>query len=76
VELSDLTDVDFTNDGTGTISNKFCIIKNGDEGKDNVKLTQMGNQIAYELLGLGYTVLFKKLNTNESFATQLCDDNF
>jgi hypothetical protein len=36
----------------------------------------MGNQIAYELLGLGYTVLYKKINETESLEAQLCDDEF
>ena len=31
----------------------------------------MGNQIAYELLGLGYTVLFKKISETETLAQQL-----
>jgi hypothetical protein len=26
--------------------------------------THYGNQIAYELLGLGYTILYKKLSNN------------
>lgn len=62
-----MEDVDFTRDEekgySYTSSNKYCLVKEGDEGKDEFVVTQNGNQIAYELLGLGYTVLFKKLNT-------------
>lgn len=41
----------------------YAIIESGKEGADEVRVSQMGNQIAYELLGLGYTVLFKNINT-------------
>ena len=37
-----------------------CIIKAGQEGSNKVADKHIGNQIAYELLGLGYTVLYKK----------------
>jgi hypothetical protein len=47
-----------------TISDKYCIINKGYEGTDKFDTPQMGNQIAYELLGLGYTVLYKKLDPN------------
>lgn len=56
----------------------YCIIAEGDEGSDQIQEPQMGNQIAYELLGLGYTVLYKKLD--ESVASQqlqkLNDEDF
>lgn len=77
-----MEDVDFTRDEekgySYTSSNKYCLVKEGDEGKDEFVVTQNGNQIAYELLGLGYTVLFKKLNTvddlrNATFWTPLKD---
>jgi hypothetical protein len=45
-------------------SNMFCIIKKGNEGSDGVQEPHIGNQIAYELLGLGYTVLYKRLFSN------------
>lgn len=38
----------------------------GDEGHDEITSAQNGNQIAYELIKLGYTVLFKKFsNTSD-----------
>jgi hypothetical protein len=45
-------------------TNSYCVISEGDEGSNEVQDPQMGNQIAYELLGLGYTVLYKKLDEN------------
>ncbi len=41
---------------------KFVTITIGKEGRDEVKGCHYGNQIAYELLGLGYTVLYKRLS--------------
>lgn len=41
----------------------YKVIQKGNEGADEVRVSQMGNQIAYELLGLGYPVLFKNINT-------------
>ena len=53
-------------------------IKKGDEGADAVEKPQNGNQIAYELIKLGYTVLFKAYTNvteldQESFWTPLKD---
>lgn len=40
---------------------KYFIFEKGNEGSDAVAAPMfMGNQIAYELLGLGYTVFYKK----------------
>lgn len=47
---------------TISATNQYCKISEGDEGSDQLQEPQMGNQIAYELLGLGYTVLYKKLD--------------
>ncbi len=58
-----------------TLSNKYCLIAKGEEGKDEFDTPQMGNQIAYELLGLGYTVLYKKLDPNQGI-DQLNSDTF
>lgn len=45
-------------------------IEKGNEGKDTVETLQNGNQIAYELLGLGYTVLYKLIKeTSEAGET-------
>ena len=41
----------------------YKVIQKGNEGVDEIRTSQMGNQIAYELLGLGYPVLFKNINT-------------
>lgn len=69
-------DVTFTQDGAGawiTESEDLCVIEHGKEGANanNVSHAQIGNQIAYELLGLGYTVLFKKIEETETLAQQL-----
>jgi hypothetical protein len=73
------TDVEFRLDEATqiqfTVSNKYCLIADGQEGRDKFDTTHMGNQIAYELLGLGYTVLYKKLDPNLSI-DQLCNDHF
>lgn len=73
-----INDVDWTKtDGlTYTTSEKYCIIKDGNEGEDSPSRLQMGNQIAWELLGLGYTVLYKVISTSESLADQLSNDDF
>jgi hypothetical protein len=47
----------------------FAIMKIGDEGVDEEKGEQYGNQIAYELLGLGYTILYKKLSLQEELSS-------
>lgn len=39
-------------------------------GNDDIYEEHYGNQIAYELLGLGYTVLYKKLDTAESLSEE------
>ena len=46
---------------------KYFIFEKGNEGSDAVAAPMfMGNQIAYELLGLGYTVFYKKCNSDLS----------
>ena len=59
-----------------TKSNKYCLVKDGEEGSDKFNTPQIGNQIAYELLGLGYTVLYKRLDPDKSLDGQLCDADF
>lgn len=61
-----------------TESTDFCVIEVGNEGANanNVSHAQIGNQIAYELLGLGYTVLFKKISETETLAQQLANPTF
>ena len=66
----------FESDGFGLFANSetYYTFEEGKEGADAVpaqkKVTQMfmGNQIAYELLGLGYTVFYKKYNTLSDLA--------
>ena len=43
-------------------ADKYCVILAGNEGRDAKEISnQIGNQIAYELLGMGYPILYKKL---------------
>ena len=39
----------------------YAIIKEEEKGKSKIETTHYGNQIAYELLNLGYTVLYKAI---------------
>lgn len=66
----------FTSDGFGSFadSETYYTFEKGKEGSDAVAAPLfMGNQIAYELLGLGYTVFYKKCNSDLS---DLADPNF
>ena len=51
-------------------------IKNSKVGATNTSVDHIGNQIAYELLGLGYTVYFKVLATGAPAVDQLKDPTF
>ena len=51
-------------------------IKNDKVGVTNTYVDHIGNQIAYELLGLGYTVYFKVLSTDSPALDQLLTDEF
>ena len=51
-------------------------IKNSKVGATNTSVDHIGNQIAYELLGLGYTVYFKVLSTGAPALDQLLTDEF
>ena len=70
----------FESDGFGLFTNSeiYYTFEEGNEGADAIpaqkKVTQMfmGNQRAYELLGLGYTVFYKKY----SALSELADPNF
>lgn len=56
---------------------KYVIFEEGKEGSDAVAAPVfMGNQIAYELLGLGYTVFYKKYDKTKEVSKQLADPNF
>lgn len=70
----------FESDGFGLFANReiYYTFEEGKEGADAVpakkKVTQMfmGNQIAYELLGLGYTIFYKKYSN----ISELADPTF
>lgn len=51
-------------------------IKNSKVGATNTSVDHIGNQIAYELLGLGYTVYFKVLSTDSPALDQLSKPAF
>ena len=56
---------------------KYFIFEKGKEGSDAVAAPMfMGNQIAYELLGLGYTVFYKKYNnlSDNDLNTDMAND--
>ena len=46
--------------------------KEGNEGVDGKTESHYGNQIAYELLKLGYTVLFKKIDAVSDLTNDDC----
>lgn len=78
--IGELQDKDYTYDivnySEHTTTDKYVIVT--DKGNDAVPevegeiINHYGNQIAYELLGLGYTVLYKRLTNVE----ELEDDDF
>lgn len=77
-KATSISDLSWTvNDGQLTVSTtKVCIVKAGNEGADTGLDEHIGNQIAYELLGLGYTVLYKKLDPDSDTTEQLCNSTF
>ena len=60
--------VDYTKNKSEYANTNIYYIKDvADEGADGITANpQIGNQIAYELLGLGYTVLYKKITNAEA----------
>lgn len=46
---------------------KYVYIEKGNEGTNECTYKSFGNQIAYELIKLGYTVLYKKLDDETSY---------
>lgn len=68
-EIGELQDEDYkytiVNYGEHTTTDKYVIVTaKGNDAEPEVKgetINHYGNQIAYELLGLGYTVLYKRL---------------
>ena len=77
VELANVSfDLDPETGRPITVEDTYCLIATGEEGTDKLTISQNGNQIAYELLGLGYTVLYKKLDAAKSLSEQLEDSEF
>ena len=62
--------------GESITAGVYFKIKNGKVGVTNTSVDHIGNQIAYELLGLGYTVYFKVLSRSVSALDQLLTDEF
>ena len=61
-----------TKDERPEAGKKYAFIEKGKEGNEGVEgKTELhyGNQIAYELLKLGYTVLFKKIDAVSELTT-------
>ena len=48
---------------------EYAFIESGKEGVDGKTESHYGNQIAHELLKLGYTVLFKKIDAVSELTT-------
>jgi hypothetical protein len=70
-KVDSLGDIIWTSTTNRPVSNydKYCIIKEGFEGSSAIQEAHIGNQIAYELLGLGYTVLYKRLTSNDDLTS-------
>ena len=62
--------------GESGTADVYFKIKNSKVGATNTSVDHIGNQIAYELLGLGYTVYFKVLSTDSPALDQLLTDEF
>ena len=62
--------------GASETAGLYFKIKNSKVGATNTSVDHIGNQIAYELLGLGYTVYFKVLATSAPALEQLLTDEF
>ena len=62
--------------GASVTEGVYFKIKNSKVGATNTSVDHIGNQIAYELLGLGYTVYFKVLSTGSPALDQLLTDEF
>ena len=77
VKAKDLVDELDTPDALVTVTEGvYFKIKNNKVGATNTYVDHIGNQIAYELLGLGYTVYFKVLSRSVSAVEQLKDPKF
>ena len=61
-----------TKDERPEVGKEYAFIEKGKEGVDGKTESHYGNQIAYELLKLGYTVLFKKINAVSDLTNDDC----
>ena len=61
-----------TEDKRPEAGKEYAVIEDGNEGVDGKTESHYGNQIAYELLKLGYTVLFKKINAVSDLTNDDC----
>ena len=75
VKAIDLVEELEENESTET-EGVYYKIKNNAVGTDNTSVDHIGNQIAWELLGLGYTVYFKVLSTLAPALDQLQEESF
>lgn len=79
VHISAFDDVVFDPD-TKQTEEDYCEIEQNERGRNAIQGDHMGNQIAYTLLTLGYTVLYKgfgpNTNTPEATPAILEDDDF
>lgn len=75
--LADSEDIesDFAAGATETTHN-YVKIEIGKEGRDGHECAHLGNQMAYDLLRLGYVVYFKVMDPKEEPATELSQDKF
>lgn len=80
IKINAAGEIEWTGDDQSATSKSgtfYVKIKEGNEGKTGNIIAHSGNQIAYELLGLGYTVLFKRIDPNKAEGiNQLKDPNF
>ena len=61
-----------TEDATPEEGKEYALIEKGNEGVYGKTESHYGNQIAYELLKLGYTVLFKKIDAVSDLTNADC----
>ena len=71
-KISTVSEIEWTtsNGFPTSLYANYCFITEGEEGAEAVQDSHIGNQIAYELLGLGYTVLYKKISPIETVDAQ------
>lgn len=70
------SEITWSTTSTESTTSNYCIIAEGDDGVTEIQEKHVGNQMAYELLGLGYKVLFKRINPDLPIDEQLNGDAF